>query len=487
MSLFDLLRYLNQSLSKRYFSKNSSNTEILANAQTKDMLAEYPKYLESVYCSPQTLQHMRNKRLKELLIYAKSNSPWYKKTLKHIDVENVTEERLSDIPTINKAILMNNWDELVTDRRLSLALAEKHLEKMRYDNDTLYLLDQYHVLATSGSSGTRGVFIYNWDEWNKYYLHVLRFPFYNQDRSKMLIDPNKKLIIAQIVITNSVYAMYSASITYKYTNVETFYFPMTLPLNQIIEGLHEIQADIVQGTPSTIHKLCLEALKKRLFIQPKIISVGGEPLYKPIRQLIKKAWPYAHVFNAFGSSEGLCGLNCRADSEEMHLNDDTCIVEPVDEGNNRVAQGVIPNKLYLTNLYNYTLPLIRYESSDQLLFLDKTCDCGIHYQLIAEPQGRPEFDFIYPGNIFVHHLIFVTPLLLEKNIREYQVIQTKDGADIKILSIGRVDKQQLQNNICTQLSHLGVPNPKVNLIEVAQFDYPPSGKLRRFLKLNQVS
>jgi phenylacetate-coenzyme A ligase PaaK-like adenylate-forming protein len=212
--------------------------------------------------------------------------------------------------------------------------------------------------------------------------------------------------------------------------------------------------------------------------------VTGESLYKPIRKLIKKIWPYVNIFNIFGASEGIFGLNCHANSEELHLNDDWCIVEPVDHLNNPIGKGTKASKLYLTNLSNFTLPLIRYESSDQLLILDKTCECGVPLQLIAEPQGRPEFDFIYSGNIFVHHLLFVTSLLLEKNIQEYQVIQTPNGADIKILSIGFVDKAQLQKNICAKLSELGLSEPMVNFIEVTKFDYPASGKLKRFVKIN---
>ncbi|KTC83964.1 phenylacetate--CoA ligase family protein [Legionella cincinnatiensis] len=484
MSLFDFIRRLNRALILSPSSYKLQNTEQMTIQQTSDMLTKYQEYQDALFCSAQTLQQIRDEQLRKLLIHAKLNSPWYQKALAHIDVENFTEERLNEIPIMDKITFMKNWDAIVTDRKLSLALVEKHIAKMRRHNNLLYLHDRYHVLASGGSSGTRGVFIYDWEEWNKYYLYIIRHPLYNHDRTQILIDPTQKTTIAQVIVTNTVYAIYSLSLTYKFDNIKTHYFPITLPLNQIIAHLNTTQADILQGTPSTIHKLCLEALKEHLLIQPKVICVGGEPLYKPIRELIKKVWPNVFVFNTYGTSEGLFGMNCCADSEVMHLNDDACIVEPVDELNRPVHKEVVPYRLYFTNLYNYTLPIIRYEVSDQLLFLDKKCTCGIQHQLIAEPQGRPEFDFIYPGNIFVHHLIFVTPLLHEKNIREYQVIQTKNGVDIKILTTGYVNKIQLQNHICAQLSNLGIVKPQVKLIEVSEFEYLPSGKLRRFLKLN---
>ncbi|KTC90676.1 phenylacetate--CoA ligase family protein [Fluoribacter dumoffii] len=485
MTLFELSNYYSRALAKiKNFPDRSSKTRALTLKQTQDLLASYPEFRNELFCSKQRLQHIRNERLRKILIYAKSYSPWYQKSLAHIDVENFREERLSEIPVMNKNILMENWNEIVTDRKLSLAHAEKHIAKMRCDKDTLYLNNRYHVLASSGSSGNRGVYVYDWDEWNYFYLSTARYPLYNHNRSQRLIDPCQKLKVAQVVITNTIYAMYSISKTFFFSNIEKFYLPVTLPIRQIVDGLNQIRPDILLGTPTTIYKLCQEAVEGRLKAQPKIIGVSGEPLYKPIRELITSIWPEVNLFNTLGSSEGLWGVNCQANSEEMHLNDDLCIVEPVDEKGHRVEKTVVPQKIYLTNLYNYTLPLIRYELSDQLVFLDKTCECGIQHQLIVEPQGRPEFDFLYPDNIFVHHLVFVTPILLEKNIREYQVIQTKNGADIKILATGSVDKIQLQKTIASRLIQLGLTQPQVNLFEVTQFDYPESGKLRRFLKLD---
>lgn len=480
MNLLEMLRSIYHKIGDS--PKALSHTETLTARQTRDFLSRYPDFREALTCSKEALQAIRDKRLRELLIYAKAHSPWYKETLGHIDVHNFTEQRLPELPIMNKTILMANWDSIVTKKNITLALAEEHIEKMNHDGDTLFFQDNYHILASSGTTGKRGVFPYDWDEWITHYSFFVRLPFYNQDRSKILIKPNLKLKVAQVVVCNTIFAMYSLSKTFNLSKSDIHYFPVTLPQSEINVGLNNFQPDMIQGTPSIIFKLCQEANSGKLNIHPSIILVTGEPLYKPIRQLIKKIWPDVNIFNTFGSSEGLIGRNCYANSEEMHLNDDGCIVEPVDEFNNPIKKGNIANKLYLTNLYNYTLPLIRYESYDQLLFLDKTCECGLVHQLIAEPQGRPEFDFYY-GNIFAHHLLFVTSLLLEKNIQEYQVIQTRNGADIRIRTIGYVDKNVLKNNIHAKLSKLGLKDPEINLIEVKRFEYPISGKLKRFVKM----
>lgn len=50
---------------------------------------------------------------------------------------------------------MERFDELVTDRRIRLADAEAYLR----NGDPRRYLDRYVVLATSGSTGRRGVFV----------------------------------------------------------------------------------------------------------------------------------------------------------------------------------------------------------------------------------------------------------------------------------------------------------------------------------------
>lgn len=456
-------------------------TKALANQQRQDMLKEFPNHFAALYWSKEQLKEYRLQRLRALLTYAKTYSPWYKKSLKNINVERFTEEDLNDIPPLDKRTLMVHWDEIVTSQRLSLSLAEQHINKMNDFGDTLYLLDSYHALATSGSSGFRGVFVYEWDEWITYYIHCVRYISHRVRKSPISSEARNSKI-AMVVISNTVYAMYSLAKTFSYESQDTYYIPITLPLSQIIAELNEVQPGSLLGTPTTVFKLAQEVLAGNLTIRPGAIALSGEPLYAPIRALIKEAWPRANIYNNLGSSEGMFGRNCCANSLEMHLNDDGCIVEPVDSQGNPVPKGVLSEKIYLTNLYNYTLPLIRYEMADQLLFLDKQCNCGIHHQLIAEPAGRPEFDFIYPENIFVHHLTFVTPLLLEKNIREYQVIQTNDGADIKIIPAGPIDKVRLGNTLCFALKELGVENPKINFIEISSFEYK-SDKIKRFVKI----
>ncbi|MCL9683931.1 phenylacetate--CoA ligase family protein [Legionella maioricensis] len=490
MSFFRFLNRLNQVFNRVYERNFSSTTPAdLVWRHMEDCQKQFQKNQEAIYYSKKMLEELSNQRLRALLFHAKSKSPWYKKTLAKINIDNFTKERLSELPTINKTILMENWDAIVTNPKLSLALVEKHLNKKSDKIDTLYLFSRYHVVSTGGSSGKRGIFVYDWDEWITFHTAFIRYPFYNYERTHIVTKTlNKDRKIVSLFVTNTAVAAYSLAKTFWRHDENLHFLPMAVtPLNIVITRLNQIRPDILTASPSYLHKVCQLVQKGQIKIEPKIIFIGGEPLFGQTEDLIKETWPKVNLFNIFGCTEGVTGLSCRANTDEMHLNEDLCIVEPLDEQSRPVDKGTMATKIYLTNLYNYTLPLIRYENSDDILFLNKTCDCGIQHQLIKAPRGRPGCDFNYPGNIFVHHSLFLTPLLLEKNIQEYLVEQTINGVNIKILATGFIDKRKLQENIRLRLSKAGLLDAKVNIIEVPEIVYLYSGKLNRFIPLNPNS
>src|SRR5262245_45305658 len=96
--------------------------------------------------------------LRRLLRSALTSSRWHAGRLAGIDPDRVELEDLVRLPTMRKDDLMEHFDEIVTDRRLTRALVEEHLRTLRDDS---YLLGEYHVLASGGSSGRRGVFVFD--------------------------------------------------------------------------------------------------------------------------------------------------------------------------------------------------------------------------------------------------------------------------------------------------------------------------------------
>src|SRR4051812_13227710 len=108
------------------------------------------------------LHRLRDERLRALLRTAKTRSPWHAKRLAGVDADAVTAADLAAIPAMTKMDVMEHWDEIVTDRRLTLELAEAHLERVASEGPA-YLLGEYQVVTTGGSSGRRGVFVWDFE------------------------------------------------------------------------------------------------------------------------------------------------------------------------------------------------------------------------------------------------------------------------------------------------------------------------------------
>ncbi len=66
---------------------------------------------------------------------------------------------------------MGNFDAIVTDPEVRLADANAHIAQL--DGDA-YFRDELHAVASGGSSGVRGVFVWGWDAWATVQLTALR-------------------------------------------------------------------------------------------------------------------------------------------------------------------------------------------------------------------------------------------------------------------------------------------------------------------------
>lgn len=146
------------------------------------------------------------------------------------------------------------------------------------------------------------------------------------------------------------------------------------PVPKIVEQLNNFQPDMLGGYPSNLELLIEEAKAGRLHISPVIIMTGGEYLSDDLREKLAETF-HCYVQTSYSCTEGGT-VACECRNKHFHINDDWIIVEPVDEAGNPVPDGVRSDKIYLTNLYNYTQPYIRYEVTDRVIMHHEPCGCG---------------------------------------------------------------------------------------------------------------
>jgi phenylacetate-CoA ligase len=439
-----------------------------------------PEHVQRLRWPAERLRQERRQRLRELLRVAAGSSPWHRERLAGIDPDGFEEADLAGLPPMTKDDLMANWDGVVTDRRLSLDLVEDHLAGL--DSDA-YLLDEVHAVASGGSSGRRGIFVFGWSAWATAYAGFLRPAVW--DRAVTPDLAAAPLRMAMVGARNATHMTSALPQTFANPQVDVARFPVSQPLDQIVAGLNAYQPLVLMGYPSVLALLAAEARAGRLRILPRRVTSTSEPLLPEVRRALAEAFG-APVANMYGTSEaGPVGVGCWR-GPGIHLCDDLVIVEPVDLAGRPVPPGVRSDKLYLTALINPTLPLIRFELTDQVTFLDTPCPCGSAHQLIADVEGRLDDAFSYPGGQVVHPHVFRSLLGRDRRIVEYQVRQTPAGAEVLVVG-DPADPAALGRALARELAALGLPDPAVEVRLVDRPEAQATGKVRRFRPLEAVA
>jgi phenylacetate-coenzyme A ligase PaaK-like adenylate-forming protein len=146
--------------------------ERLRERHLTEFSALVPEHLDRLHWSGDRIREEREQRLRALLAAARERSSWHAGRLAALDPATATEADLARIPPMTKDDMMEHLDGIFTDPRLSRRLVEAHVDILV---DDAYLLDEFHVFTSGGSSGRRGVFVYDWNGWMWFALSFVRF------------------------------------------------------------------------------------------------------------------------------------------------------------------------------------------------------------------------------------------------------------------------------------------------------------------------
>jgi phenylacetate-coenzyme A ligase PaaK-like adenylate-forming protein len=428
------------------------------------------------------LHRVRDQRLRTLLRTAKARSLWHARRLAHVDPGTVTGDDLSMIPVMTKADVMANWDDVVTDRRLTLERAEAHLLKVASEG-AAYLLGDYQVLTTGGSSGTRGVFAWDFEGFLMYALGRDRGTLWLQQRDGR--TESRRAVVAASHATHATFVLARTFAGSPHLGA-TRSFPVTLPFEQIVAGLNAFEPTDLMSYTSMLQRLGEEKRRGGLWTSPASVMCAGEPLTAEARADIEDAFG-CPLSNLYAATE--VGIVARSYPgwRGLHLNEDIAVYEPVDADNRPVAPGTRARKLLVTNVINQVLPLIRYELTDEVTVLDEPSPGPWTGRRIADIEGRSDDVFVY-DRVEVHPYVFRAAIGRRREVLEYQVRQTATGADITLRTPSPIDTDALISELVDSLAALGVQTPDVRVSLVEAIPRPGNaGKVRTFVPLTSRS
>jgi phenylacetate-coenzyme A ligase PaaK-like adenylate-forming protein len=385
--------------------------------------------------------------------------------------------RITDdaIPTMTKDDLMANWDRIVTDRRITLARAEAHLEAL--DGDRL-LDGRYRLMASGGTSGIRGVFLYDRDEWRTLLAGLLR----GGDLVGRPRRPGWKIVT--LLAPSPVHSTWRFAASsdiglYRICRID----PRTSHDDQLA-ALHAFRPDEISGYPSALAPLAAAQLDGRLAIAPELISTAGEVRTPEVTQLIEHAWN-ATPHNMYGTTEGgVFGIDCTMHAG-IHISEDLILPEILDSDGKPVAAGEPGQRLLITSLVGRTLPLIRYELDDVVCVTREPCACGRTLLRVTELQGRRDDALRLPavggGTTTVHAIAIRSPLAAVTGLQRYQVIHDAGGIHVRVILRadgldGTLD--EIRRRIHAALTAAGAAPPPIDVTESDNFIVTGIGKHR---------
>jgi len=262
-----------------------------------------------------------------------------------------------------------------------------------------------------------------------------------------------------------------------------------LSLDEQIEILLRASPQVITGFPTCLELLAERLRGQRRLMQPLLVVSSGEELQPHVRSLLRESFG-CRVVNYYSCEEaGNIAWECPHDSDVFHVQTDACILEVVDNNGLPVAPGTGGN-VVITNLFNYTMPLIRHSLGDRAvmrLSRAEACTCGYRGVSLSQIEGREDDFFIQKDGQRISPRIIATLMsdavhqLEERQgerVHRYRVTQEKTG-EIRIhLVISRPIPDDIAGGIASSIQQHGL-GTVCTIEQVLEIPNDPSGKFRR--------
>ncbi|WP_238006146.1 hypothetical protein KZZ52_51610 [Dactylosporangium sp. AC04546] len=424
--------------------------------------------------SRRRIEDYRTERLRSLLVYARERSPFHADRMGGIDPAAATVEDLVRVPPMVKQEAQDEWDAIITTPDIDRAGAEQVLAQQRWFS---YTPAGLQVFSSGGSSGVRGVYVWDWEQFTTLACLAWRWQVRAERASGSGLRPARLAVLEAGEPPHASTPLFDVATG---PFMETVVIPAAAPFDRTLRAVSDARPTHLVGYASVIGRLARAAIAGELDVRPVRVSTNSEPLSEEDRDAIDTAWG-APVHNLWGSTEvGVQAVGC-GHGDGLHICEDEVIIERVDPSGRPVGPGEPAARTLATGLAGRTFPFIRYDLGDEVTLLPGDCACGSTMLRVADIAGRRDDDFRY-GERTVPASAFRQVLGTDPLISEYQVRQTAGGADV--LVVGSPEVSAVAAALAAALSPYGLSDPRISVSTVEQIPrHASTGKLKRFIAL----
>jgi phenylacetate-CoA ligase len=448
--------------------------EQLRAAHLNSVQASLEDHVARLEWPPERIEYYRTLRLRSLLGFARERSPFHAARLADLDPTTATVRDLARLPPMVKQEAQDNWDAIITTPDIDRAGAERVLAQQRWFS---YTPGGLQVFSSGGSSGVRGVYTWDWEQFVTLACLAWRWQARAEGASGSGLPPSR------LAVLEAGRPPHASTPLFDFATgplMQTVVIAAAAPFDRVLRAVADARPTHLVGYASVIGRLARAAMAGDLDIRPVRVSTNSEPLGQEDRDAIETAWG-APVHNLWGSTEiGVQAVGC-GQGDGLHICADEVILERVDSAGRPVSHDEPAARTLATGLAGRAFPFIRYDLDDEIKLLPGRCPCGSSMLRVADVAGRRDDDFRYgkrmvPASAF-RHVLGTDPL-----ISEYQVRQTAAGADV--LVVGSPDVSAVATALIASLRPHSMSNPQINLIVVEQIPrHAATGKFKRFIAL----
>ena len=302
-------------------------------------------------------------------------------------------ERLHDVAPVRKADLQARLDDTFTDPALSKAALLSFVHGGAAPGSLLH--GRYLVATTSGTTGHVGLFVDDVAGWARQRAVVFARMFQGLLTPEGFAQLARRRYRLAFVIASGGHWLTSILAgrmpTLGRAVADSRIVPVDAPLPQVVAELNAFAPLLLHSYPTFLEVLCAEARTGRLRIDPELVSAGSEPISQSCRAAVRAAFPRARLVETYAATECLA-MATSCPHGAVHVNEDACVLEPVDDDLVPVPAGTDAPRVLVTNLVNVVQPLVRYELTDSVTIIDEPCPCGSPFARIVV-RGRTDDTF----------------------------------------------------------------------------------------------
>ncbi|MBN4085117.1 phenylacetate--CoA ligase family protein [Flavobacteriaceae bacterium AH-315-B10] len=414
-------------------------TDFVNGGEIKNHLKEVTSILDD----PNSINSLnsRQKNLDNILLHATKTTKFYK------NYNN--SKKIEEFPVISKSIIQVNFDDF---------------------KSSIYLNKNNYKVATSGSTGTPFFLYQDKNKRNRNTSDIFYFLKLNNytigDRLYQLEvwrDNNKKGKLkswAQNVVQFDVS---------KLTDSRILYFLKKLKTSK--------QKKVILGFASSYESICRYLDKVDYDLDNFSISsiiANSEYLNHYTKTTMSKYFN-AEVLSRYSSEElGILAHQTIKSPEDFIINCASYHVEILDMENDKPARPGSFGRIVVTDLFNYCMPMIRYDTGD----IAKLNESDNDSQKLKQIEGR-KMDLIYDsqGNIVSSFIVYTKFYKYYKLLKQYQFIQ--EGEKKYTIKLNIFDKFLFEKELIDDIKKDFGNDAIVKIVYVNEIPTLSSGKRKK--------